>query len=328
MKTCEVSKINKQKFLAELGKLLTFMYEEDRATAIAMYEKMFDEAPDEEALLSALVSPTRQAVMIARSYDSKDRKLSVHSTEGNEAAGVAGEEPAQFISCINDIFNEVMDSQPEPVVLKDQISMFPSEEEAEPEKASEGPALVEPDVDAFIKEFTIVNDDLDKNLEPEPEKEEPAAEVQEPVEPEKSEPAEEPEPVKEEANLEPEKAVPVKEAAPEDGKLSGGALVLFLLIAIPLTALGVIALLLLAAIFFGLAAGTLYLGWNALKAAFASFTVFSDVLVILGIAIMILAIGVLFLWTAIWFIFGGIKGLVKGIIDLATKICSKKEKAK
>ena len=58
--------INKQKFLAELGKLLTFMYEEDRQTALAMYVKMFEDAEDERALLQALISPTRQAVIVAR----------------------------------------------------------------------------------------------------------------------------------------------------------------------------------------------------------------------------------------------------------------------
>ena len=54
--------INKQKFLAELGKLLTFMYEEDRQSALAMYAKLFDNARDEQSLLQFLVSPTRQAV--------------------------------------------------------------------------------------------------------------------------------------------------------------------------------------------------------------------------------------------------------------------------
>ena len=41
----EVTDINKQKFLAELGKLLTFMYDEDRQDALAMYARMFDAAP-------------------------------------------------------------------------------------------------------------------------------------------------------------------------------------------------------------------------------------------------------------------------------------------
>ena len=61
--------INKQKFLTELGKLLTFMYEEDRQLALSIYDEVFEQAEDEQAVLSALVSPTRQAVIIARAYN-------------------------------------------------------------------------------------------------------------------------------------------------------------------------------------------------------------------------------------------------------------------
>ena len=64
--------INRQKFLAELAKLLTFMYEEDRQLALRIYERMFDAVADENALIQGLVSPTRQAVVIARTYDAKD----------------------------------------------------------------------------------------------------------------------------------------------------------------------------------------------------------------------------------------------------------------
>lgn len=310
--------------MAELGKLLTFMYEEDRITAISMYEKMFDEAQDEEALLNSLISPTRQAVMIARSYDSKDRKLSVHSTEGLEAAGVSGEEPAQFITCISDIFAEVMDSQPVVTVLKDQISMFG--EEGAPKKIEDAPAeepkLHEFDVDAFIKDFSIANNELEgKNEAP---KEAPEVPEPKPVKEPEPEPIEEvkpePESVKEQVKDTP--------AVQDNKKLSGGGLALFLLIAIPLCALGIIAILLLALAFLGLAAGTLFLGWQALKAAFASFTVFADVLVILGVALIIIALGVLFFWTFVWLLIGCTKGLVNGVINLATKICSKEEKVK
>lgn len=80
----EVALINKQKFLAELGKLLTFMYEEDRQTALKMYSDMFDAAGDEHALLQYLVSPTRQAVAVARAYNAKERKLQVHSQSKND----------------------------------------------------------------------------------------------------------------------------------------------------------------------------------------------------------------------------------------------------
>ena len=66
--------MNKQKFLAELGRLLTFMYEEDRLHALELYEDIFDEVGDENAVLQMLVSPTRQAVNLARAYDAKERK--------------------------------------------------------------------------------------------------------------------------------------------------------------------------------------------------------------------------------------------------------------
>ena len=76
----EVNAINRQKFLAELAKLMTFMYEEDRRYALDMYERMFDIAEgNEQWLIQNLMSPTRQAVIIARAYDAKERKLSVEA---------------------------------------------------------------------------------------------------------------------------------------------------------------------------------------------------------------------------------------------------------
>ena len=79
-----MTSINKQKFLAELGKLLTFMYDEDREKAVELYVKMFEEAEDEVALLQSLVSPTRQAVIVARAYNSNFGKLSLYA--GSKAA--------------------------------------------------------------------------------------------------------------------------------------------------------------------------------------------------------------------------------------------------
>ena len=54
---CEVIVIDIRKFLTELGKLLTFMYEEDRVTALSMFEEMFRTANDPVALLQMLGSP-------------------------------------------------------------------------------------------------------------------------------------------------------------------------------------------------------------------------------------------------------------------------------
>ena len=125
--TSEVNAINKQKFLAELERLLSFMYEEDKASALAMYEKMFDDVPDVNALLRSLVSPTRQAVVLARSYQAEERRAAL------EAGASESAELPQFVTVIQEVFDEAMDSQPEEAkmdtpVLDDQISLFGSDE--------------------------------------------------------------------------------------------------------------------------------------------------------------------------------------------------------
>lgn len=101
--------MNRQKFLAELAQLLSFMYEEDRRYALDMYERMFDIAEgSEQWLIQNLMSPTRQAVIIARSYDAKERKLSV-SAEWKDEDGYVDEdgETPPFVLAINKIFDDL-----------------------------------------------------------------------------------------------------------------------------------------------------------------------------------------------------------------------------
>ena len=165
----EVKAINKQKFLAELGRLLTFMYEEDRQTALAMYSKMFDDAAEEQLLLQFLVSPTRQAVVLARAYDAKERKLQVHTQSRDDDAGYAdvpeGELPP-FILAISDLQQEAIAQgifepvEAAPAVDEDQFSLFdefpqdaPAEQEAvwtevpdAPDVPQNGIDVQEPDI--------------------------------------------------------------------------------------------------------------------------------------------------------------------------------------
>ena len=106
--------INRQKFLAELAKLLTFMYEEDRRYALEMYERMFDIAEDNEQwLLQNLMSPTRQAVIIARSYDAKERKLSVAAEWREDEEEDPGSETPPFVLAINKIFDDLFPDEEE-----------------------------------------------------------------------------------------------------------------------------------------------------------------------------------------------------------------------
>lgn len=136
-----MNRINKQKFLAELGKLLTFMYEEDRQTALAMYDKMFEDAQDEQSLIQALVSPTRQAVLVARAYNAKERKLQVHaqSRDASVEQEDTGSTP-EFILVINQIYQDALPHEAAAVApMANQFSLFEAPEAFfEEERAEEG----------------------------------------------------------------------------------------------------------------------------------------------------------------------------------------------
>ena len=95
------------------------MYEDDRQTALAMYGRMFDETADEAGLMDLLVSPTRQAVVLARSYDAKARKLQIESESGDDT-----EAPA-FIYVIDKTAQQAAElGTKEALVTEGQFSIF------------------------------------------------------------------------------------------------------------------------------------------------------------------------------------------------------------
>ena len=81
--------INRQQYMSELSKLLTFMFKEDRSEILKQYNDMLDNADDEQALLESFGSPTRLAVAISRNYQRDECKLSVHadSKDGDKNEG-------------------------------------------------------------------------------------------------------------------------------------------------------------------------------------------------------------------------------------------------
>lgn len=79
--------INRQQFMSELSKLLTFMFKEDRSEIIQQYNEMLDNAEDEQTMLESFGSPTRLAVAISRSYQRDERKLSVHADSKDGGSG-------------------------------------------------------------------------------------------------------------------------------------------------------------------------------------------------------------------------------------------------
>ena len=358
----EVKAINKQKFLAELGRLLTFMYEEDRQTALAMYSKMFDDAAEEQLLLQFLVSPTRQAVVLARAYDAKERKLQVHTQSRDDDAGYAdvpeGELPP-FILAISDLQQEAIAQcifepvEAAPAVDEDQFSLFdefpqdaPAEQDAVwadvPSVPQDGADMQAPDpaededapvsdsvsafadaVDAFLADFAIADGELvPKSAET------PVPAEEAPVPP----PAEtEDEPVPAESVI-PVPADPAPVTEPEDDEEQVPApqrkakvflLILYVLCAVPLGILGIAALLVPTLLSLSLAICFVCAGVLVLTAAFGGFAIFADLMVILGLAIILLALGLLLTWLFIWFIGGAIVGLIRGLCHLGGKWCYK-----
>ena len=139
--------INKRKFLTELGKLLTFMFEEDRQRALAVYESMFDEAEDDTALMQFLGSPTKQAVTVARAYNAKERRLAVTSQAGEGNEDVVNDEEPGFVRAINRIRDAAVENGIIPDIATGQYSVFEEdgaeagEEVFQPEAEEEEPPV-------------------------------------------------------------------------------------------------------------------------------------------------------------------------------------------
>lgn len=325
----EVALINEQKFLAELGKLLTFMYEEDRQTAIELYAEMFASTADEHALMLFLGSPTRQAVQVARAYNAKERKLQVHSQSKNEdGLEYDPDEVPDFVLAINKIalsaaqITGTAAGEDEREAPEGQFSLFdegsaeaepaveeaPVEEEAAAEPAEADSAPVEEPVPAENEsaEEKALEDDFVVVI------------------PELQEAADTP------ADVPVEAAVPAEEDKPADPaptelrrKPRVFLLILFIILAVPVTLIGVALLLIPTLLSLSLALSFIVVGVAALVSAFAGFAVFADILVMLGIALIGLALGLLFLWLFVWFIGGAIVGLVKSVISLGASWCYK-----
>lgn len=184
-----------------------------------MYNQLFDEVDDEQGLLQLLVSPTRQAVVIARSYNAKERKLQVHAQSREESETASDGAAPEFMGVIESIREEALSRQAPKTaeVSADQFSMFeddffaptpetpaapaeaepeaPAEEAAAPVAEAEAeapaetaePATDEPvdEVDAFIADFSIPADQ--QEFAPDAGEQTAPAEPAEPAQPEEAE---------------------------------------------------------------------------------------------------------------------------------------------
>ena len=424
-----MSFITRQQFMTELSKLLTFMYDEDRQRALKMYERMFDIAEDDQGLIQHLMSPTRQAVVIARAYDAKERKLSVSAQKKGDGAE-DGDDIPPFVLAINRIFDELFpEEDPEQGQAEDQVSFFdlgvdpgkpevkkpvvpkaevllsdtqnfqiilpsdrPEEEETPgtetegenpPEPEGEAPDGEAPEALPGAGERRGARADEEERTEPEPEwarrpsgsdrevpilsftfdeeeQEEPAAdseeagqtadaseETAEPAEAaEESAPAQDEAPEEEKKDLvqtvqelfpeektetvarqteEPAEESPRKRrrTVPMETVTDVPRLILFVIAAIPVTLLLLALLLIPTLLSLSVAIGMIALGVTLILAAFSGFAVLADVLMLFGASLIALALGLVFLWITIWLIGGVMVSLVRSVIELGRKWCSK-----
>ena len=101
------------------------------------------------------------------------------------------------------------------------------------------------------------------------------------------------------------------------------ALIIYILFAIPVTLAGIALLLIPALVFLALSVAAIVWGVVIVSMAFKTYTMFADLMVVLGAALILFALGLLFLWTSIWFVGGAIVGLVHGVAALCDKWCYK-----
>lgn len=414
----EVSFITRQQFMTELSKLLTFMYDEDRQRALKMYERMFDIAEDDQGLIQHLMSPTRQAVVIARAYDAKERKLSVSAQKKGDGAE-DGDDIPPFVLAINRIFDELFpEEDPEQGQAEDQVSFFdlgvdpgkpevkkpvvpkaevllsdtqnfqiilpsdrPEEGEAQsPETEDENPAErgeeetggetpnalsaeeraeaaadwagrpSGPDRKVPILSFTFDEEEPEQPAADSEEAGQTADASEETAEPaeaaEESAPAQDEAPEEEKKDLvqtvqelfpeektetvtrqtkEPAEESPRKRrrTVPMERVTDVPRLILFVIAAIPVTLLLLALLLIPTLLSLSVAIGMIALGVTLILAAFSGFAVLADVLMLFGASLIALALGLVFLWITIWLIGGVMVSLVRSVIELGRKWCSK-----
>lgn len=334
----EVNVINKQKFLAELAKLLTFMYEDDRQSALSAYADMFDEAADEQALIQALNSPLRQAVEVARAYNAGTPSL------GSPSRANEGVDDEAFLDAIEAIRVQALSLQPsahpieaepeaEVAVNDDQISLF-DESQTQPEEAAAPETAyldAEPFADAFLDEAPAESRSDEAVAAPEA-ADEPAPEQslyadEEEVEEEDDEDEGDEEDDEEDVSVfddEENERLPVQKTVRKARVL---LLIPYVILAIPITLALLLLLLVPALASLAVAAACLATAVIAVLSSLGAFPKIASLLVAIGAAVIVFALGILFFMLSIWFFVGAMGGVVRGVIALGGKWCYKEVEA-
>lgn len=195
--------IDRQKYVAELGKLLSGMARADREAVLRGVNARFDEAGDDDAVIAALGSPTFAAVSVLRGYTPPE------DTDGGEYY----EEEYQYAEPVSEEAAAPAEAQPEAPVeagaaVPEDAAFAPETEPDEPEASVPEQVLPEPQED-------VPGGDEESEAEPEAPESVPEQDNagEQPAAPEDAASSEEPETQAADVNAAPE-AGPVDEPAP------------------------------------------------------------------------------------------------------------------
>lgn len=340
--------IDRQKYVAELGKLLSGMAPQDREAVLRGVNARFDEEGDDAAVIASLGSPTFAAVSVLRGYTPPEEGASDSvpmpeprrarpepkpvepepeepaapeeaEPEEPEAESAEADEPAPVEPVPEVESTEPAEPAPEPETAP------PAEPETEPEPEPEQPEIpaepAEPEAAEEPAEAEAPEDasePAEESEEPD-EPEEPGTEAEGPGEPAESDEADEPEEAEENPDLPPFWGGPPELPKPPKAKV--GLLILYII-------LGVAVGLPLTVLFACVALGIFGCGGALIAAAallvsfcFLGMGVVADILLLAGAALVLAALGLLLLFFAVWFFIRCVVGFVNLILRKGREWC-------
>lgn len=340
--------IDRQKYVAELGKLLSGMAPQDREAVLRGVNARFDEEGDDAAVIASLGSPTFAAVSVLRGYTPPEEGASDSvpmpeprrarpepkpvepepeepaapeeaEPEEPEAESAEADEPAPVEPVPEVESTEPAEPAPEPETAP------PAEPETEPEPEPEQPEIpaepAEPEAAEEPAEAEAPEDasePAEESEEPD-EPEEPGTEAEGPEGPAESDEADEPEEAEENPDLPPFWGGPPELPKPPKAKV--GLLILYII-------LGVAVGLPLTVLFACVALGIFGCGGALIAAAallvsfcFLGMGVVADILLLAGAALVLAALGLLLLFFAVWFFIRCVVGFVNLILRKGREWC-------
>lgn len=346
--------IDRQKYVAELGKLLSGMAPQDREAVLRGVNARFDEEGDDAAVIASLGSPTFAAVSVLRGYTPPEEGASDSvpmpeprrarpepkpvepepiepepeepaapeeaEPEEPEAESAEADETAPVEPVPEAESTEPAEPAPEPEAPPAEPETEP-EPEPEPEQPEIPAEPAEPETAEEPAEAEAPEDaseQAEESEEPD-EPEESGTEAEEPEEPAESDEADEPEEAEESPDLPPFWGGPPELPKPPKAKV--GLLILYII-------LGVAVGLPLTVLFACVALGIFGCGGALIAAAallvsfcFLGMSVVADILLLAGAALVLAALGLLLLFFAVWFFIRCVVGFVNLILRKGREWC-------